>query len=133
MPNSNQPIIDVVKTLQGDPMVGQGVTQDNTSAPGEGRPSRPGKETRMSIGAGIALFAIGAILAFAVNVDVEYVNLDMIGYILMIAGAVIFIIGIVLMARRRSTDTVTRTAVDPAAGEQVTRSTTSRTDDGVGL
>lgn len=87
----------------------------------------------MSIGAGIALFAIGAILAFAVNVDVEYVNLDMIGYILMIAGAVIFIIGIVLMARRRSTDTVTRTAVDPAAGEQVTRSTTSRTDDGVGL
>lgn len=87
----------------------------------------------MSIGAGIALFAIGAILAFAVNVDLEYVNLDMIGYILMIAGAVIFIIGIVLMARRRSADTVTRTAVDPVAGERVTRSTTSRTDDSVGL
>ncbi|WP_374316553.1 DUF6458 family protein, partial [Microbacterium sp.] len=54
----------------------------------------------MSIGAGIALFAIGAILAFAVNVELEYVNLDMIGYILMIAGAVIFIVGIVLMAHR---------------------------------
>ncbi|MGN8551999.1 UNVERIFIED_CONTAM: DUF6458 family protein [Microbacterium sp. SLM126] len=87
----------------------------------------------MSIGAGIALFAIGAILAFAVNVEVEYVNLDMIGYILMAAGAVIFVVGIVLMARRRSAETVTRTAVDPAAGEQVTRRTTSSTDDTVGL
>lgn len=40
----------------------------------------------MSIGAGIALFVIGAILLFAVDVDVTYVNLDMIGYILMGAG-----------------------------------------------
>lgn len=87
----------------------------------------------MSIGAGIALFAIGAILAFAVNVQVEWVNLDMIGYILMAAGAVIFFIGIVLMARRRQSDTVTRTAVDPAAGEQVTRRSTTSTDDSVGL
>jgi hypothetical protein len=87
----------------------------------------------MSIGAGIALFAIGAILAFAVNIQVEWVNLDMIGYILMAAGAVIFLIGIVLMARRRQSDTVTRTAVDPAAGERVTRRSTTSTDDTVGL
>ncbi|WP_194395514.1 DUF6458 family protein [Microbacterium atlanticum] len=87
----------------------------------------------MSIGAGIALFAIGAILAFAVNVQVEWVNLDMIGYILMGAGAVIFIIGLVLMARRRRSDTVTRTAVDPAAGERITRQSTASTDDAAGL
>ncbi|MCW3494466.1 DUF6458 family protein [Microbacterium sp. SSM24] len=87
----------------------------------------------MSIGAGIALFAIGAILAFAVNIELEYLNLDMIGYILMGAGAVIFFIGIILMARRRSAETVTRTAVDPVAGERVTRSTTSSTDDTAGL
>jgi hypothetical protein len=87
----------------------------------------------MSIGAGIALFAIGAILAFAVNVEVGWVNLDMIGYILMGAGAVIFIIGIVLMARRRQTESVTHTAVDPAAGERVTRRSTSAPDDTVGL
>lgn len=87
----------------------------------------------MSIGAGIALFAIGAILAFAVNVQVEWVNLDVIGYILMAAGAVIFVVGIVLMARRRQSDTVTRTAVDPAAGERVTRRSTTSTDDTVGL
>ncbi len=47
----------------------------------------------MSIGAGIALFVIGAILAFAVNVEVEWVDLDLIGYILMGAGALIFLLG----------------------------------------
>lgn len=83
----------------------------------------------MSIGAGIVLFVIGAILTFAVNVELEWINLDLIGYILMGAGVLVFIIGIVLLMRRRSTDTVTRTAVDPAAGERVTRQSTSTTDD----
>ncbi len=85
----------------------------------------------MSIGAGIALFVIGAILAFAVNVETEWVDLDLIGYILMGAGALIFVIGIVLLVRRRRSETVTRTAVDPAAGEQVTRQASSSTDDTV--
>lgn len=111
----------------------QPVKWDKCVPQGEGTSSSPGKEVFMSIGAGIALFAIGAILAFAVNVDVGWVNLDMIGYILMAAGAVIFIIGLVLMARRRQTETVTRTAVDPVAGEQVTRRSTSATDDTAGL
>jgi membrane-bound ClpP family serine protease len=83
----------------------------------------------VSIGAGIALFVIGAILAFAVNVEVEWVDLDLIGYILMGAGFVVFVIGIIMMARRRQTDTVTRTAVDPAAGERVTRSSTRSPDE----
>ena len=83
----------------------------------------------MSIGAGVALFVIGAILAFAVNVELEWVNLDLIGYILMAGGAVVFVIGLVLMMRRRRTDTVSRTAVDPAANERVTRQSTSTTPD----
>ncbi len=83
----------------------------------------------MSIGAGIVLFAIGAILAFAVNVTLEWVNLQMIGYILMAAGAVVFVIGLVLMMRRRQSESVTRTAVDPAANERVTRQSTSTTPD----
>jgi uncharacterized membrane protein len=87
----------------------------------------------MSIGAGIALIAIGAILTFAVNVEVEWVNLDLIGYILMAAGAVVLLLGIILMARRRKTETVERTSVDPAAGEQVTRRSTSSPDDAAGL
>ena len=81
----------------------------------------------MSIGAGIVLFVIGAILAFAVNVDVEFVNLDMVGYILMGGGVVVVLIGLILLARRKSS--VTRTTVDPVDGEQVTRRSTSSTDD----
>jgi hypothetical protein len=87
----------------------------------------------MSIGAGIALFAIGAILAFAVNVDVQFINLDMVGYILMAAGLLVFLVGIVLLARRRRSETVTRSAVDPAGTERVTRQSSSSTDDAVGL
>lgn len=75
----------------------------------------------MSIGLGIFLFVVGAILVFALNVSVDVINLDLVGYILMAAGAVITILGLVLMTRKRSTVTTTRSAVDPASGEQVTR------------
>ncbi len=85
----------------------------------------------MSIGAGIALIVIGAILAFAVNVEVEFVDLDLIGYILMGAGALVFVLGIILLARRRSTETVSRSAVDPASGQRVTRNSTTTSGDSV--
>lgn len=76
----------------------------------------------MGIGSGIALVVIGAILVFAVNVDTGgYVDLDLIGYILMGAGVVVFLISLVLTLRRRQTETVARTSVDPATGERVTR------------
>jgi len=80
----------------------------------------------MSLGAGIALLVIGAILAFAINADVGWVDLSMVGYILMIAGAVGIIIGIVLLARRSRTDVVSRTVVDPVNGERVSRTTSDR-------
>ncbi|SEB70138.1 hypothetical protein SAMN04489806_1546 [Paramicrobacterium humi] len=82
----------------------------------------------MSIGTGIALFVIGAILTFAINVDAGPVNLDLIGYILMGAGVVVFIIGIALLFRRRSSVSTTRSAVDPANGERVTRRSTDSDD-----
>lgn len=84
----------------------------------------------MSIGTGVVLFVIGAILTFALDVQVDWADLDLIGYILMAAGVVVFVVGIVMMARRRRSDTVTRTAMDPAAGEQVTRRSTSTDDPG---
>jgi cytochrome c biogenesis protein CcdA len=84
----------------------------------------------MSLGLGIVLFAIGAVLAFALNLAVDWINLQMVGYILMAAGAVVIILGIVLMARRRSSVSTSRTAVDPATGDRVTRNETSRPDDG---
>lgn len=42
----------------------------------------------MGIGVSLFLIAIGAILAFAVNTGVEGVDLQLVGYILMIVGAV---------------------------------------------
>jgi membrane-bound ClpP family serine protease len=75
----------------------------------------------MSLGTGIVLFVIGAILAFALNVQVSWIDLHLVGYILMIAGAVGIILGIVLMTRRRRTIATTRTAVDPVSGDRVTR------------
>lgn len=41
----------------------------------------------MTIAGAILLIAIGAILTFATNIRVEGVNLDIVGWILMIAGA----------------------------------------------
>lgn len=85
----------------------------------------------MSIGTGIALFVIGAILVFAVNVEVPWVDLDMVGYILMGAGVVVFLIGIILLARRRRTEVVSRTSVDPATGDPVARRSVRTSDDDV--
>jgi protein-S-isoprenylcysteine O-methyltransferase Ste14 len=73
----------------------------------------------MSIGLGIFLLAIGAILTFAVNVSVDWVDLDLIGYILMGAGLVVVIIGLALLTRKRRSVTTSRTDVDPATGSRV--------------
>jgi protein-S-isoprenylcysteine O-methyltransferase Ste14 len=78
----------------------------------------------MSIGTGIAHFVVGAILAFALNLQVGFIDLHLVGYILMAAGVIVFIVGIVLLTRRRQAISTTHTAVDPASGEQVTRRST---------
>lgn len=80
----------------------------------------------MSIGLGILLIVIGAILTFALNFTVSWINLDLVGYILMGAGIVIVIIGIVLMTRRRRT-TVTSRSVDAAGRERISEA--DRRDD----
>lgn len=83
----------------------------------------------MSLGLGIVLFVIGAILAFALNLTVDWIDLQLVGYILMAAGAIVIILGIVLLARRRSTVSTSRTSVDPATGTRVSRNETSAPDD----
>lgn len=82
----------------------------------------------MSLGTGIVLFVIGAILAFALQIQVTWIDLHLVGYILMAAGVVGIILGIVLITRRRQTTSTSRTAVDPATGERVSRSTVDRDD-----
>jgi hypothetical protein len=84
----------------------------------------------MGIGTGIVLFVIGAIVTFAINVDVSWADLDLVGYILMGAGLVVFVISLVLVLRKRSTIETVR-HVDNT-GERVTehetRSDTSNSD-----
>ena len=76
----------------------------------------------MSIGVGILLFVIGAILAFAVEVDPPGIDGQTLGYILMLAGLLVAVLSFAMAQRRR---TVTREPVDR---EVVTE---RRTDRGV--
>jgi hypothetical protein len=78
----------------------------------------------MGIGSGIFLFVVGAILTFAINVSVSWVNLDLVGYLLMGAGIVVFIVSLVLVLRRRSSLVTTRSATDPNNNERVVESET---------
>lgn len=73
----------------------------------------------MGIGSGIALIVIGAILSFAINLENAWVDLDLIGYILMGAGVVVFLISLVLVLRKRSSVETVR-HIDNG-GERVTR------------
>ncbi len=82
----------------------------------------------MSIGTGVVLFVIGAILTFALNFETEFINLDLVGYILMGAGVVVLIIGLVLLARRRQAVTTSRTGTDSVTGERVQQRVTEVDD-----
>lgn len=75
----------------------------------------------MSIGLGIFLFVVGAIMVFALNFSVEWIDIELVGYILMGAGVVMTILGVVLITRKRHNVTTMRTVGDPGRGEQVTR------------
>ena len=74
----------------------------------------------MGIGTGIFLFVIGAVVAFAISLTVPGVDLHLIGYLLMGAGVVVFLISIIMVSRKRSTVSTTRTAVDPTGSEKTT-------------
>ena len=55
----------------------------------------------MGIGIGVFLITLGAILKFAITVDLAGVNLHMIGLIFMIVGAGITILTLITLPRRR--------------------------------
>ena len=80
----------------------------------------------MSIGTGIVLFVIGAILAFAVNLENAVIDLHMVGYLLMGAGFIVFVLGLIFMMRRRQSVTTVQSGVD-ASGAAVTERRTSST------
>ena len=67
----------------------------------------------MTFGVSIFLAAVGAILRYAVADQIEDVDLRMIGLILMIAGAVGLVLGLVQLSTRRRVVTEVR-EVPPA-------------------
>ncbi len=69
----------------------------------------------MTMGTGLVLLAVGAILRYAVNDEIKDVDLETIGLILMIVGAVAFVIGLIYAfgARRRDSVVVERDPRDP--------------------
>ncbi len=82
----------------------------------------------MSIGAGILLVVIGAILRFALTVQLSWIDLPLVGNIMMAAGVVVAVLGLIVTFRRRRSTSTRRTVVSPTEGDEVVRRT-DRIDD----
>jgi hypothetical protein len=82
----------------------------------------------MSIGAGIFLFVVGAVIRFALNVEVSWLDLPLVGNLLMGAGVLIFVLGLVFTFRRRRSVSTRRTVNGHGEVDGVTR-TTREVDD----
>jgi len=68
----------------------------------------------MGIGASVFMLAIGAIITFAFNVRVGWLDLDVVGWVLMAAGAFGLVLTLMMMNRRRTT-VASSTTVAPGA------------------
>ncbi|MGY1834015.1 DUF6458 family protein [Blastococcus sp. SYSU DS0510] len=77
----------------------------------------------MRLGTAIVLLALGAILTFALRVDVSGVDLQVVGWILMIAGALGIVLELAVWGPRQRRVTRTDAYGDPG-GAPVRRSTT---------
>jgi Domain of unknown function (DUF6458) len=77
----------------------------------------------MRIGSSIFLIAVGAILAWAITPGlIPAVDQTLVGYILMAVGVIGLIASLVLASPGRSHRvSETRSVVDPATGERITR------------
>lgn len=80
----------------------------------------------MGIGVSVFLIAVGAVLAFAVHVTVQGLDLDTVGLILMVVGAIGLFSSLVIFGGPNSWGARRRTVVrddiaDPIAGRRVVR------------
>jgi len=71
----------------------------------------------VGIGGSIFLIAVGAIFTFALDVNVGWLDLDVVGWVLMLAGVVGLVLTMWLWQSRKRTTVVrdTRAAVPPTA------------------
>jgi hypothetical protein len=82
----------------------------------------------MRLGTAIVLLALGAILTFALRVDVSGIDLQVVGWILMIAGALGIVLEVAVWGpRQRRRVTRTDAYAPPAAGGPAQRTTTDET------
>jgi uncharacterized iron-regulated membrane protein len=76
-------------------------------------------EDTVGIGGSIFLIAVGAILAFAVHVSIGWLSLNVVGYVLMIAGLVGLLLTLWFWSnRRRAVTPAPPPAVPPADADQ---------------
>ncbi|MGY1710190.1 DUF6458 family protein [Geodermatophilus sp. SYSU D00758] len=73
----------------------------------------------MRLGTAIVLLALGAVLTFALRVDVSGVDLQVVGWILMAAGALGVVLELVVWAPRRR-EVRTTTHADPVGRRRTT-------------
>lgn len=67
---------------------------------------------------GIILFILGAIVRFALEVDLPGLESTTLGAILMVGGAVLFVVGLLLMLRSRKTVVNTQNAPGHSVSER---------------
>lgn len=67
----------------------------------------------MGIGVSIFLIALGAVLTFATDISVSGLDLDVVGVVLMLAGALGLVMTLVVWGPRRRVDRVQREVVPP--------------------
>jgi hypothetical protein len=73
----------------------------------------------MGIGASVFMLAVGAIIAFALDVKVGWLDLDVVGWVLMAAGAFGLILTLTMFNRRRTVVRSAATTTDPYAAPPV--------------
>lgn len=86
----------------------------------------------MGIGGSIFLIALGAILAFAVNAHVSGIDINVVGYVLMLAGLVGLLITLWYWNSRRRSTVVSQSQSRPVArgdGRYVNEYRETRRDD----
>jgi Domain of unknown function (DUF6458) len=79
------------------------------------------------LGTAIVLLALGAILTFALRVDVSGVDLQVVGWILLVVGVLGIVLELLVWGPRQRRVTRTDAYGDPAGGGPVRRSTTEET------
>lgn len=84
------------------------------------------RRSHLGIGSGIFIFVVGLILAFALTIEVSWIDLKTTGYILMGAGFVVFVISMIFAFRKRSRTVTRRDTIDPTTGARVEQ---RKTDD----